>query len=53
MTLGRTLSNIFGGPGWMARVPAGTLFDFVEGRMTGPAGTFLRSPASGLWVAAS
>lgn len=40
-----------GAPGWLARdVPANTAFDFASGRVTGPAGQFVRSNASGKWA---
>lgn len=53
MIFGQTLSEIFGGSGWLRRAPGGQYFDLVAGRTTGPAGTFIRSASSGLWIAAS
>lgn len=53
MPFGRTLSEIFGGPGWLLAAPGGQTFDFAAGRCWGPAGTFVRMPGTNRWVAAS
>jgi len=51
MQLGATLKDVFGGqPGWLKAVPEGTVFDFSVGRVEGPGGALVRSPASGRWV---
>lgn len=51
MHLGATLKDVFGGePGWLNAVPANTLIDFTVGRVEGPSGTFVRSPASHRWT---
>lgn len=53
MNLTLPLAKCFGpgSPGWLVRdVPGGTQFDFVNGRVSGPAGTFVRSPGSGQWA---
>lgn len=55
MNLTLPLSKCFGPgePGWLARdVPVNTEFDFAAGRSSGPAGTFVRSPATGQWARA-
>lgn len=48
---GRKLCEVFGTgqPGWIWRVPAGQLFSLHDGCTNGPAGKFVRSPASRLW----
>lgn len=53
MDLTLPLAKCFGPgePGWLSRdVPPGTSFDFAEGRCSGPAGTFVRSPSSARWA---
>lgn len=53
MNLTLPLAKCFGSgePGWLVRdVPGETTFDFREGRVSGPAGTLVRSPASGQWA---
>ena len=55
MNLTLPLSKCFGPgePGWLARdVPINTEIDFAAGRSSGPAGTFVRSPATGQWARA-
>lgn len=40
-----------GEPGWLVRdMPPNTTIDFQSGRVTSPAGAFVRSPSTGKWA---